>query len=110
MKTSDLRAEARLSITQRASLSSGGDWFPCMVLDMSDKGFLLMSSRDVVVGQVLEFKCELFAGKVLECKLEIRHIGDAGVGTKIVEIDQKAKDISRLFLQEQYSGKLNQSG
>lgn len=110
MKTRELRAEARISVSQRAALSSGDTWFPCMVLDMSDSGFLLMSSKELVVGQVLDFRCELYPGKKLECKIEVRHISDAGVGTKIIEIDKKGISLCQLFLQEQYSAKLDRSG
>ncbi|MBI2297156.1 MAG: PilZ domain-containing protein [Betaproteobacteria bacterium] len=110
MKTRELRAEARIVVSQRGQLSSGNTWFPCMVLDMSDNGFLIMSSKELVVGQVLEFRCELFPGKTLECKIETRHVSDAGVGTKIVEIDKKGISLCQLFLQEQYSDKLNRSG
>jgi hypothetical protein len=86
------------------------DWFPCLIQDMSGSGFLVLCSREVVVGQVLDFRCELFPGKRLECKIEVRHVSDAGVGTKIVDIDPRGADLCQLYLQEQYSEKLNRSG
>jgi hypothetical protein len=110
MKTRDLRAEARISVSQRAALSSGDSWFPCIIQDMSDNGFLIMCNQALAVGQVLDFRCELFPGKQLYCKIEIRHISDAGVGTKITEIDKKGISLCQLFLQEQYSNKLSRSG
>jgi len=110
MATRDSRGEARIAVNRRASLNSGDAWFPCMVLDISDNGFLLLCTKELAVGQVLQFKCEPFPEKRLECKIEVRHVSDAGVGTKIVEIDKKGSALHQLFLQEQYSGKLNQSG
>jgi hypothetical protein len=80
-------------------------------MDMSDHGFALVCNKPLVVGQVLDFRCELFPQKTLDCKVEIRHFSDdAGAGTKITEIDQQALKLLQLYLQEQYSGKLNQSG
>ena len=46
MKGRELRAGARLTVKERASLGSGDDWFPCMVQDMSDGGFLIMCSQE----------------------------------------------------------------
>lgn len=110
MKTRDLRAEARISVSQRGSLNSGEAWFPCMIQDMSDNGFLIICTKRLSVGQVLDFRCELFPGKQLDCKIEIRHIGENGMGTKIVEIDGNGTRLCQLFLQEQYSNNLNKAG
>ena len=103
----ELRAAARVNVTRKGKLSSGQSWFPCMVLDMSDDGFLMVCNRQLKVGQILDFRCELFPEKVLDCKLQIRHFSDAGLGTKIVQIDPKGHNLCQLFLQEQYSDKLN---
>ena len=110
MRNRELRGEARISVRQRGTLKAEIDWFPCLIQDMSGSGFLVLCSREVVVGQVLDFRCELFPGKRLECKIEVRHVSDAGVGTRIVEIDQRGADLCQLYLQEQYSERLNRSG
>jgi hypothetical protein len=107
MKGRELRAGARLAVKERASLSFGDAWFPCMVQDMSDAGFLILCGKELAVGQVLEFKCELFPDKTLTCKVEVRHVGSAGMGAKVVEIDGRGTRLIELYLQEQYSLKLN---
>jgi hypothetical protein len=112
MKVRDLRAEARIPVREKGLLSTGsvhaGDaWFPCVVRDMSDSGFLILCSKELSVGQVLEFRCELFPEKTLNCRIEIRHIGPSGMGTKIMEIDERGTSLLLLYLQEQYSLKLN---
>lgn len=107
MKGRDLRAEARIAVRLRGLLNTGDAWFPCMIHDMSDSGFLILSSKELSVGQILEFKCELFPEKTLNCKIEIRHIGPSGMGTKITEIDRRGISLVELYLQEQYSLKLN---
>lgn len=109
VRTQDLRAEARVAVRQRGDLSTGHDWFPCLVQDMSTAGFQLMCSRDLKVGQVLEFRCHLFPDKVLTCRLEVVHVTDGSVGTKIIDIEPKGTDLCQLFLQEQYSHSLNKS-
>ena len=50
------------------------------------------------------------AEKNLECKLEVRHVNETGIGARIVAIDQKGSDLCQLYLQEQYADRLNRSG
>jgi len=117
MKGRELRAEARIAVKEKASLksgavaagasSSGDDWFPCVVQDMSDSGFLIMCSQELAVGQVLEFRCVLFPEKTLNCRIQVRHISPRGVGTKVVEIGERGANLIKLYLEEQYSLKLN---
>ena len=78
-----------------------------MVQDMSDSGFLILCSKELSVGQVLEFRCELFPEKTLNCKIEIRHISHSGMGTRIIEIDKRGTGLCQLYLQEQYALRLN---
>ena len=112
MKGRELRAEARIAVQERAalkegSLHTGEGWFPCMVHDMSDSGFLILCSKEVPVGQVLEFRCELFPGKTLNCNIEVRHVSTKGMGTKVVQIDNRGTSLIKLYLEERYSLKLN---
>ena len=98
----------RVPVSQKGTLSSGGSlWFPCLIVDMSDSGILMMSNREIPVGQVLDYRCELFPGKFLECKLEVMHVDDTRLGTKIVEIDENGMSLCKLFLEEQYAHKLD---
>ena len=110
MRTQEQRAEPRVPISRRGTLKSGEIWFPCLVQDMSKKGFFLVSSREHQVGQSLEFRCALFPEKHLECKVEVKHVNEMGVGAQIVQIDQKGIDLCQLYLQEQYADRLNKSG
>ena len=112
MKGRELRAEARIPVKEKGVLSAGSlgtedAWFPCVVQDMSDNGFLILCSQEVTVGQILDFKCQLFPEKTLSCKIEVKHISAAGVGTKITEIDTRGTSLLQLYLQEQYSLKLH---
>jgi len=112
MKGRELRAEARIPVREKGLLSAGevniGEaWFPCVVRDMSDSGFLILCNKELSVGQVLEFRCEFFPEKTLNCRIQIRHINASGMGTKITEIDKRGTSLIQLYLQEQYSLKLN---
>ena len=106
----DRRAERRIPVSQRAELNSGDAWFPCRVMDMSDNGFLLVCNSALAVEQKLDLRSDLYPQKRLECRIEIRHVDETGIGTKIVEIDRKSIGFCQLFLQEHYSDHLNKSG
>jgi hypothetical protein len=106
MRDKELRAELRIEVSRRGAVSNGDERFACMVMDMSDSGMLLMSTRDFDVGQTLDFKCELFPDQPLQCKIQVMHVGTGGVGAKIIEIDDQGKKLIQLFLQEEFSSKL----
>jgi len=107
MKNTELRAELRIEVTRRGALTAGGaEGFPCVVQDMSDSGMLIMCTRPLIVGQTLQFKCDLFPDKTLECVIEVVHISEDGVGTKIIEIDEPGMKLIQLFLQEHFTDKV----
>jgi hypothetical protein len=108
----ELRGEARIVVRERGTLKRGSlgdaaEWFPCMVQDMSDSGFLILCSKELAIGQVLDFRCQLYPEKTLTCKVEVRHISANGAGTKVTEIDNRGASLIKLYLEEQYSLKLN---
>ena len=106
MRAEDLRAEPRVLVRHRGTLKSADASYPCLIENMSQNGILIMSSREFPVGEILEFRCELFPDKILECKVEVRHVSDQGLGLKIIEIDDKGISLCQLFLEEQYADKL----
>jgi hypothetical protein len=106
---SDLRSNARISISRRGTLKFGSASFPCLVLDISDGGFLIMPTVTLEEGQVIDFGCELYPGKPLACKIEVKHVGDSGVGAKIKQIDAEGARLCQLYLQEHYSGRLDRA-
>jgi PilZ domain len=69
MKTHNLRAEARIAVSQRAELNSGDAWFACRVFDMSDTGFFLVCNKALAVGQILDLRCELYPAKFPNVRL-----------------------------------------
>ncbi len=113
MVEKDLRSASRLSVNQRGSLNAGeaeDSWFPCLIVDMSDGGILLMSNREFPIGQILTFKSELFPGKFVECKVKVVHVDDTRLGTKIIEIDKAGHNLCQAYLEEQYAVRLAKLG
>jgi hypothetical protein len=105
----DRRAERRVELSRRATLSDGVNAYRCLLQDFSSKGFFFITNQRFLVGQVLEFKCELYPEKPLQCRVEVKHINETCIGTKIVEISPEGQALLEGFLQEYYSLKLNQS-
>ena|SRR5688572_12596368 len=109
MKEPDRRSEKRVSMSRRATLSDGVNAYRCLLQDFSTRGFFFVTNQRFLVGQVLEFKCELYPDTPLTCKVEVKHISETCIGTKIVEINSENQTLLQRFLQEYYSLKLNQS-
>src|ERR1700694_2541725 len=98
-KSHERRTERRVKVSRRATLLDGTTPLPCLIEDFSTGGFLIMSNQEFFfVGQILELKCELYPEKVLLCKIEIRHIDDTCLGTKIVEINKDGTVLLNQFL------------
>jgi hypothetical protein len=98
LKTQELRASMRVPVTHRGMLGSPEDWHHCLIEDISARGFLIISTIKLKVGYVLELKCELFPGRTLMCKIEVRHVSDDCVGTMIVEIDDAGVRLCEEFI------------
>ncbi len=106
MRAKELRAEVRVPVNRRGALNSGEAWSPCLIMDMSESGLLIMSNQEQPIGKVLEFRSELFPGKHLDCKIEVKHVNDTDLGTQIIDIDKNGMELCHLFLQEQFADKL----
>jgi len=85
------------------ALTSLEERFTCLIQDMSLRGFLLLCTEPFSVGQVLDFSCELLPDQLLECKVEVVHVGDSVVGAKIIEIDDNGIELCQSFLFDQFS-------
>ena len=106
MSQSELRSESRVSVSRKGTLSSESERFPCILQDMSDSGCMLMCTRKLEIGQILDFECEVYPGKLINCKLEVMHARDGDVGTRIMEMDEHSIKLVQLFLQENFAGQL----
>lgn len=103
----ELRAEARIPVVQRGALGAGSEWFTCMVLDMSHNGFLMVANRQLEVGQLFDFRCELYPGRFLECMIEVRHADNDSAGAMITEIDKPTMNLLHAYLEEKCAERLD---
>lgn len=110
MKRTESRAELRVPMSRKATLSFGGGSVACLIQDFSSTGFFIVCNRPLPIGQVVELRCELDAEKYLQCKIEIKHGKDSCFGTRIVEINESGKALCQQFLVEYYSKNLNRIG
>jgi len=108
LRTQELRAEVRVPITHRGMLGFPSAWHPCLIEDFSTKGFLIVCNIKVQVGDILELKCELYPERFLQCKIEVRHIKDDCIGTKMVEVSDDGLNLCKQFIDEHVS--LNRFG
>jgi hypothetical protein len=108
MAKADSRTEKRINQGRRGTLTASGASTPCVIQDMSTRGFLIMSTKPFDVGQVAQLKSELYPGQVLTCDIEVRHVTDEGccLGTRIVEISPAASNLCRQFIEEHYAERL----
>ena len=100
MNAQELRAEVRVPVIHRGNLGTGSEWFSCMVMDMSSSGLLIVSTRQLAAGQTLEFKCELYPGKVFDCMIEVMHSDEDSAGAMITGIDETATKLLQGYLEE----------
>ena len=99
------REEPRISLTRSGELRSGTATAPCVLQDLSSKGFRIRTDQTYSVGQVLVFVCELAPAKMLHCKIEVRHVFEACIGTKILEMSPTAAALFDAFLKDLKAGR-----
>ncbi|HYC45228.1 MAG TPA: PilZ domain-containing protein [Burkholderiales bacterium] len=102
----NLRIEPRVAQGRRGTLSASGTSTPCVIQDISTKGFLIMCTKPFAVGDVLELKSELYPGKFVTCSIEVRHVTDTCMGTRILDINPASLNVCRQFIEEHYSERL----
>ncbi|MGZ5149359.1 MAG: PilZ domain-containing protein, partial [Burkholderiales bacterium] len=106
----DRREEPRVELSRRATLLVGSASIPCLLQNFSGKGFFIISNQQFAVGQFLDLKCELYPGKLLRCRVEVKHLAETCVGTKIVSMSEDGHVLLKQFLQEYYWSKLDLRG
>ena len=102
-KTLELRRHPRDPMGRRAELHHDGMWVPCLIQDMSCRGFGLMCTRTLPVGHVVELRCEPYPGKVFQCKVEIRHACESFFGLLITQIDEAGRSLCTQLMADYHS-------
>jgi hypothetical protein len=92
--------DARFPYTRRGELSDEGTCFPCLIQDISVKGFFIICARDPVVGQELGVKFELTPGHFHQCKIRVQHIDNGCFGAEITNAGEQEDPVFQQFLQQ----------
>ena len=106
----EMRSEPRLPERRRGTLTVDGITSSCLLQDFSTKGFLLMSTQEFSVGDILELSTELYPTRVLKCKVEVRRVDGDCYGTMVVEISDPCARLCKQFVDEIYSERLKFAG
>jgi hypothetical protein len=101
MQQPERRAEPRVPVNFRGTLTHGGTTTPCDIQNMCSRGFLIKHSKTLPVGRVLRLKCELFPGQSVECTVQIRHVNAQYLGAIVTEISDAGRILCQRYLEEQ---------
>jgi hypothetical protein len=101
MTKQELRTELRVAVSCRGTLSLGETSAPCLIQNMCSRGFLIKSSKELPVGDVLKLTCELYPERTVECTVQVRHVNRDCLGARVIEISEDGQLLCRRFLEEQ---------
>ncbi len=105
MHTPELRAEQRVPVSCRGTLTLGDMSVPCVIQNMCSRGFLIRYTKELPVGQVVRLSCELYPAKSIECTVQVRHVNAECLGARVIDINDQGKILCQQFLQEQLAAK-----
>lgn len=103
MQTIELRQEPRDPIICRAQLSYEGAWVPCLIQDVSPRGFGILSTRNFSVGQLCELRCEPYPGQLFQCRVEMRHVSESYLGALVMEMDEVGRRLCMQLMRDYHS-------
>ena len=101
MNRPELRAEERVPVCFSGTLRLGEATTECVVQNMCSRGFLIKADRQLPVGKVVYFTCELYPGRVVQCTVQVRHINAGCLGAKVTEMSEGDAALCRQYIAEQ---------
>lgn len=101
MNRPELRAEPRVPVTLKGTLTLNGKTVACAIQNMCTRGFLIRSNKELPVGQRVRLTCELYPDHTVECEVQVRHVNRDCLGAKIMRIGEQHQSVCRRFLEEQ---------
>ena len=95
----DVRSEPRLADSKKGVLSNKEVWSPCLIQNISSKGFMILCDYKSAVGdlppnvgEVLNLKWFSHDDEVAYCRIEVRHITDGYFGAIVLEKSELANE------------------
>ena len=101
MNKPELRAEPRIPVSFRGTLTVGETSVPCLVQNMCSRGLLIKFTNDLPVGHVLELTCHFGSDSDVNCRVQVRHVNREYLGARVVDISDEADALFRRFLEGQ---------
>ena len=97
-----LPRDARFAHSRRGELSQKGTRFPCLIQDISVRGFFIICVRNPVVGQELELRFELTPGHFHQCKIRVQHIDNGCFGAEITDAGDEDNRVFQQFVEKSF--------
>jgi len=83
-----VRRYTRFKASLKGSLEYSGSSYLCLVEDMNERGFQLLSIAAPKVGDQMRFTLHETEDTQFSCLIEVRHVADDGfLGARIVDIE-----------------------
>jgi hypothetical protein len=95
------RAEPRIPVNFRGTLTQDGTTTPCVIQNMCSRGFLIQANKTLPVGHSLRLTCELYTDCNVECTVQVRHVNRDSLGAKVIEFSGDGQRVCRKYLDEQ---------
>jgi PilZ domain len=92
--------DARFPYCRRGELSYQRVRFPCLIQDISARGFFIICARDLVIGQELEVRFELTPGCFHQSKIRVQHIDNGCFGAEITDAGKQDGQALQQFVAE----------
>jgi hypothetical protein len=94
-----VRRYSRFKASLKGRLEYSGSSYLCLVEDMNERGFQLLSVADPEVGDQMRFTLHVSRDTQLSCLIEVRHVASDGfLGARIVDIEAvDAGELRRLI-------------
>ena len=94
----DARSELRVPSSQKGVLTNKQIWSPCLIQNISSKGFMILCDYKSAVGdlppnigEILNLKWLSYDDHVVYCRIQVRHITDGYFGALVMEKSESEK-------------------
>lgn len=95
------RRYSRFKASLKGCIEYSGSSFLCLVEDVNERGFQLLSIAAPEVGDQMRFTLQVSHDAQLSCLIEVRHVASDGfLGARIIAIDAADASVLRRLVDE----------
>lgn len=96
-----VRRYSRFKASLKGRLEYSGSSYLCLVEDMNERGFQLLSIATPEVGEQMRFTLPVSQDIQLSCLIEVRHVASDGfLGARIIDMDATDAATLRRLIEE----------